>query len=50
MREQKRFILLPGGLRQIAVVCIAVTVSWANFTLAAEEKHWSYSGEDGPQQ
>jgi carbonic anhydrase len=50
MRDQKRFILLPGGLRQIAVVCIAVTVSWANFPLAAEEKNWSYSGEDGPQQ
>jgi carbonic anhydrase len=50
MREQKRFIFLPETRRWLAIICIAVAVSWANFTPAAEEGHWSYSGEDGPQQ
>jgi carbonic anhydrase len=50
MKEQKRTFSLPRTRHRLAFVFLVAAASWADITLAAEEKHWSYSGEDGPQQ
>jgi carbonic anhydrase len=34
----------------IAGICLAAIANWSTATLASEEQHWSYSGEDGAQQ
>lgn len=49
MTEQNRFFSLPGTRRWIASICFAATAGCATFTLAADEEHWSYSSEDGPE-
>jgi carbonic anhydrase len=40
-----------SGIRRLAgALCIATSLIASSPILATEEKHWSYSGEDGPQQ
>lgn len=50
MTHQKLTFSLPGTSHRLTIIFLVVALGWANNTLAAEEKHWSYSGEDGPQQ
>ena len=50
MSKQKQIYSSPATWRWLATIFFAAAVSWATVTLAAEEKHWSYAGEDGPQQ
>ena len=50
MKQQNHTFSFPGISHRIAIICIAVSLSCANVVLADEEKHWSYSGDDGPQQ
>ena len=50
MKRHKQTLPLRGTRHWMAILCLAVTANCTIGSLAAEEKHWSYSGEDGPQQ
>ena len=50
MKQDEHDFSLPGICHRFAIICLAVGVICANVALAAEEQHWSYSGEDGPHQ
>ena len=50
MKQNEHDFPLSGIRHRLAITCLAVGVICANVALAAEEQHWSYSGEDGPQQ
>jgi len=50
MEKHKQSFSERTTYRRLATIIVAAAASWINVTLAAEEQHWSYSGEDGPQQ